>query len=314
LVGAHVCEKLARAGWTITVPTRRSTTARSVMYLPGLTVRECDVHDEATLQRLLQGHDAVVNLIAILHGSQQAFQRVHVELPRKLAAACVAADVKRLVHVSALGANPQAAQSLPSMYLRSKSEGEAVLMAACTSMALTVLRPSVIFGRGDKFLNLFAAMQQLAPFVPLACADAQFQPVWVEDVASAIVKALERAAPGVQAIEACGPDVFTLKQLVQLSAKLTGINHGQGRPVLPLPGWAGTLQARAMEMLPGNPLMSRDNLASMQVPNIASGAGVTGLESFGIQPAALPGVAADYLNDGSPWHALLGVRARTRRR
>lgn len=312
-VGSHVCEKLARAGWAITVASRRRNNARNVMHLPGLTVQECDVHDAAALAQHVQGHDAVVNLVAILHGTQAAFDKVHVQLPRNLATACTQAGVRQLVHISALGANAQQPQSLPSMYLRSKSEGEAVLLEQCQNMALTILRPSVIFGQGDKFLNLFAAMQRMAPFVPLAGAHARFQPVWVEDVAAAVVASLERVSAGTQTIEACGPDKFTLKQLVEISARLAGVNQGQGRPVIPLPDWAATLQARVMESLPGPPLMSRDNLASMQVANVAT-PGAPGLQALGIQPAALHGVARDYLTQGTPWHALLGVRGRSHRR
>ena len=216
----------------------------------------------------------------------------------------------RLVHISALGANAQNPAALPSLYLRSKSQGEAALLASCSQLALTILRPSVIFGAGDKFLNLFASLQKLFPFMPLAGADARFQPVWVEDVAAAVVQSLERIAPGVQTLEACGPEVFTLKQLVEISAKLAGVNRGRGRPVIGLPNWAGQLQARMMELKPGEPLMSRDNLASMQVPNVAT-PGMPGLEAIGIQPAALLPVARQYLSDGSPWHDLLGVRLRS---
>ena len=309
-VGAHVCEKLVRAGWTVTVATRRWANAQDVLHLPSLTVKVLDVHDEAALARAAIGHDAVVNLVAILHGTASAFNRVHVELPKKIAAACASAGVHQLVHISALGANPQKADTLPSMYLRSKSMGEAVLAASCSAMALTILRPSVIFGAGDKFLNLFASLQKVFPFMPLAGADARFQPVWVEDVATAVVKSLERSAPGVQILEACGPEVFTLKQLVELSARLSGANKGRGRPVIGLPHWAGELQARMMELMPGQPLMSRDNLASMQVANVAT-PGMPGLEALGMQPAALEGVARDYLSQGSPWHDLLGVRLRS---
>jgi NADH dehydrogenase len=168
----------------------------------------------------------------------------------------------------------------------------------------------VIFGQGDKFLNLFASLQKVAPFVPLAGADARFQPVWVEDVASAVVKSLERQSPGLLSLEACGPEVFTLRQLVELSAKLAGVNHGHGRPVIGLPHWAGALQARLMECKPGEPLMSRDNLASMQVPSMAT-PGKQGLEALGLQAAALVPVARDYLSQGAPWHDLLGVRLRS---
>ena len=309
-VGTHVCEKLVRAGWSVTVATRRYNNARDVLHLPSTTVQELDVHNAAALTRAAAGHSAVVNLVAILHGTQAAFDKVHVELPRKIAAACVSADVKQLVHISALGANAQAPESLPSMYLRSKSRGEAVLLASCSHMALTVLRPSVIFGQGDKFLNLFASLQKVFPFMPLAGAEARFQPVWVEDVASAVVKSLERESPGVVTLEACGPEVFTLKQLVELSARLSGVNHGRGRPVIGLPHWAGMLQARLLELKPGEPLMSRDNLASMQIANVAT-PGMPGLSSLGLQAAALQAVARDYLSEGSPWHDLLGVRLRS---
>ncbi len=306
-VGSHVCEKLVRAGWTVTVATRRRSNARNVMHLPSLTIQELDVHDEAALGRIAHGQDAVVNLVAILHGTQAAFDKVHVELPQKIANVCSRAEVGRLVHVSALGATTQNPGSLPSMYLRSKSMGEVVLLAGCSQLALTVLRPSVIFGQGDQFLNVFASLQKLFPFMPLAGAGARFQPVWVEDVATAVVKALERGGSGVQTLEACGPEVFTLKQLVELSANLAGINRGHGRPVFAIPRWAGDLQARMMELMPGAPLMSRDNLASMEVPNVAT-PGKPGLSALGIQAAALRPIAADYLTQGASWHALLGVR------
>jgi uncharacterized protein YbjT (DUF2867 family) len=309
-VGAHVCEKLIRAGWSVTVATRRRSNARAVMHLPALTVRELNVHDFAALSRAMPGHDAVVNLVAILHGTQAAFHKVHVELVQKVADACGGANVGRLVHVSALGVHAQQPDSLPSMYLRSKSMGEAVLLATCNQLALTILRPSVIFGQGDRFLNLFASLQKVAPFVPLAGADARFQPVWVEDVASAVVKSLERQRVGVQTVEACGPEVFTLKELVQLAARLAGVNQGRGRPVIGLPHWAGVLQALLLEIKPGAPLMSRDNLASMQLANVAT-PGMPGLATLGIQPAALQPIARDYLSQGSPWHDLMGVRLRS---
>ena len=306
-VGTHVCEKLVRAGWRVTVPTRRRNNARDVLHLPSLTVQELDVHDTAALARAAVGHDAVVNLVAILHGDQEAFNKVHVELPQKIAEACASAGVGKLVHISALGVNAQKPGSLPSMYLRSKSLGEAVLLASCRQLALTVIRPSVIFGQGDKFLNVFASLQRIFPFMPLAGAEARFQPVWVEDVASAVVKGLERSGVGVQTLEACGPEVFTLKQLVEISATLAGVNRGHGRPVIGIPRWAGELQARMMELMPGAPLMSRDNLASMQVANVAT-PGMPDLTALGIQAAALQPIAGDYLTQGAAWHALLGVR------
>ncbi|MEN9889341.1 MAG: hypothetical protein RL559_1378, partial [Pseudomonadota bacterium] len=254
-VGRHVCEHLVRAGHRVTVPTRHLSRASAIQALPGLTVLRANVHDDAALARLVAGHDAVVNLIAVLHGNAQRFEQVHVQLPQRIASAMRKAGVQRLVHVSALGADAQG----PSLYQRSKARGEAVLQAA--GLALTVVRPSVIFGTEDRFLNLFADLQKLAPFVPLAGSDTKFQPVWVSDVAEAIVQGLQDRLTIGQTYEACGPEVFTLGELVRLAGQWAGVNGGQGRPVIPLPRWVGWLQALAMEMLPGEPLMSRDNLA-----------------------------------------------------
>jgi NADH dehydrogenase len=310
-VGRHVCEHLARLGWAMTVPTRRAANASAVQHLPRLTVLEADVHDETTLRGLLAGHDAVVNLVAILHGNEAAFDRVHVELPEKLARACLTVGVKRMVHLSALGAGPAATETAPSRYLRSKSRGEAALQAAAAlGLQLTVLRPSVIFGADDRFLNLFAALQRMFPVLPLAGADTRFQPVWVEDVAQAVTRCLADPRTAGQTYELCGPVVQTLKELVQLAGRSAGIRHGRGRPVLPLPMALGRLQALLMELAPGEPLMSRDNLDSMKIDNVASGR-VPGLAALGIVPTGPAAVAPGYLGDGDP---LLRLRSRFQRR
>lgn len=317
-VGTHVCEKLVQRGWQLTVPTRRWGNAHSILHLPQVDVLEMDAHDEAALTREMAGHDAVVNLVAILHGNQAAFENTHVALPQKLARACIANGVKQLVHVSALGADAQHPESRPSMYLRSKGQGEAVLLQAAGTGAnaafdLTILRPSVIFGHEDKFLNVFAKLQKVFPVMPLAGANTRFQPVWVEDVATAVFRSLELArdptAPGhvPRMLELCGPDVYTLRQLVQLAARLSGVNEGRGRPVLGLPHWLGQLQAWLMELAPGAPLMSRDNLDSMRIDNIATGT-LPGLESLGITPAALLPIARDYLTQLQDDYGLQGIR------
>lgn len=319
-VGAHVCEKLVRQGYNVTLPTRRRSNARHLQHLQAMTVLEVDVHDEHALAGVLQGQDAVVNLIAILHGSAAAFDKVHVVLPQKLVRACQAQQVLSLVHISALGVSDTRPGAAPSEYLRSKGRGEEVLVRAAREMALelTILRPSVIFGAEDKFLNLFARLQKVFPVMPLAGAHARFQPVWVEDVALAVVRSLEQrvlptaAGPAVRVLEACGPDVWTLKELVQLSAQLSGINHGRGRPVIALPDWLGRLQARLMELAPGEPLMSRDNLDSMKVDNVATGQ-VPGLQALGITPAALAPIARDYLTQRGSEQGLLGLRKRGHR-
>ena len=303
-VGRQVCEQFARLGWQVTVPTRRAAHAASVQSLPGLTVIEASVHNESDLARLMPGHDAVVNLVAVLHGSEDRFEQVHVDLPGKIARAMKKAGVQRLVHVSALGADPQG----PSMYQRSKARGEAVLHSA--GLQLTVLRPSVIFGAEDKFLNLFADLQTVLPFMPLAGSGTRFAPVWVGDVARAIVACLQNPATIDQTCELCGPDVMTLGELVRRAGQWAGVNHGHGRPVFGLPMWMGWLQALAMEMAPGEPLMSRDNLASMKVDNIATGQW-PGLSALGISAASAAGVAPTYLGHRGPRSRLNGWRARS---
>jgi uncharacterized protein YbjT (DUF2867 family) len=291
-VGRALCERLVErnggGGGRVTVPTRRRRHGDRIATLPTVELLPADVHDEATLRRLLAGQDAVVNLVAILHGSAAAFQHVHVDLPRKLAAACGAAGVRRLVHVSALGVGPNS----PSNYLRSKTEGEAVLKSA--GLDLTLLRPSVIFGAEDKFLNVFAQLQQVAPVMPLGGSDARFQPVWVEDVASAIANCLDQPDSVGRTIECTGPTVYTLSELVRLAGRWSGAE----RPQIPLPGALARLQALVLEMLPGEPLMSRDNVASMSVPNVASEM-LPRLESLGITPTALEAVAPGYLGQTS---------------
>ena len=305
-VGAALCEKLQRLGAAVTVPTRHALRAQSVRHLPRVTVVEADVHDPQALRQLVAGHDAVVHLVAILQGDEAAFERAHVELPRRLAAACQAAGVRRLVHVSALGVSIDG----PSRYLRSKARGEAVLREA--GLDLTVLRPSVIFGAQDRFLNLFAALQQWLPVVPLAGAQARFQPVWVGDVAEAIVRCLlDRTTIG-QTYELAGPEVFTLGQLVQAAGRWAGVRGGAGRPVWPLPEALGRLQALVMEWAPGEPVMSRDNLDSMRVDNVATGQ-CPGLAQLGLAPAALAGIAPGYLGGQGPRSRLMALRQRAGR-
>lgn len=281
-VGRSVCEHLVeRSGGfgRIAVPSRRPARAKHIQLLPTVEVIEANIHNDTELARLVAGRDAVINLVAILHGSAAAFEQAHVVLPRRLAAACQAAGVRRLVHVSALGAESTA----PSNYLRSKAAGEAALQAA--GLDLTLLRPSVIFGEHDRFINTFASLQAVFPVMPLAGCDARFQPVWVEDVGAAIVKCLDDASTIGLTIECAGPTVYTLGELV----KLAGRWSGHARPLLPLPMAAGKLQAMMMELLPGEPLMSRDNVLSMQVPNVASGK-LPGLERLGIHATPIDGV------------------------
>jgi len=277
-LGSAIARRLASADFRLTLPTRRRERAKPLTMLPTASVVEADVHDEAVLARLMAGQDLVISLVGILKGN---FQRAHVELPGKIARAAAAAKVPRLIHISALAAAPDA----PSNYLRSKAAGEAALKAAYPDA--TIFQPSVIFGKGDAFLTVFAGLLALAPFVPLACPDARFQPVWIEDVASAVMASLDHPASRGQTYPLCGPREYTLRELVAYTGQLSG----HPRTILGLPLALSYLQALLMEFVPGGP-MTRDNVRSMQVPNVCP-AGCT--LPFGLAATPLEAVAPGYL-------------------
>jgi uncharacterized protein YbjT (DUF2867 family) len=285
-LGAYVARRLAARGQRVLVPTRRREQAKHLVLLPTVEVVEADVHDDAALVSLCVGQDAVVNLVGILRGGNgqpygDAFARAHVELPAQIARAARAARVSRLVHVSALKASADA----PSGYLRSKAVGEAALLVAFPEA--TIFRPSVIFGEGDSFLNMFARLLKLASIVPLTAPDARFQPVWVGNVADAIVEAVSRPEAAGKTWGLCGPQTYTLRQLVEYVGAITG----RRRPVIGLSPGLSWLQAFALEML-GGP-MTRDNLLSMKVPSVCDQGSVL---PFGLEPVALETVAPVYLH------------------
>lgn len=302
-LGRHVVQKLVAAGLRVRVPTRRRERAKSLIVLPTVDVLNADVHDAVTLSRLVQGMDAVINLVGILHESRPGdFARVHVELPRRIVDACRERGVERLVHVSAL----KAAHDAPSAYLRSKAGGEQqVRVGHASGIRTTILRPSVIFGREDHFLNLFARLARALPVVPLGSPQARFQPIHVEDVARAIVASLREPRSFDQAYDLCGPRTYTLQQLVEYVARL----QGRPRPILPLNESLSQLQAWVLEKLPGR-LLTRDNLLSMKVDNVCD---CPFPEVFGFSPAELDAVVPGYLRDSGPRARYQWFRYRARR-
>lgn len=266
-IGSRIAARLAADGRRVIVPTRRFGRAKHLSVLPTVQVVGADVFDERALDRLLPQVDAVINLVGVLHSRPghpwgPAFEHAHVALPRLLARLCARHRVARVLHMSALGAAPEG----PSMYSRSKAAGEKIMLDA-PGLQVTAFRPSVVFGPGDSFLNLFAKLQALAPVMPLGGADAKFQPVYVGDVARAFADALDDPGTIGQVYELVGPRIYTLRELVRLA----GIYSGHARTVIPLPAAAARLQALLLEWMPGGPLMSRDNLDSMKADNIASG-------------------------------------------
>lgn len=295
-VGRHVVARLVAAGWNVVVPTRYRERAKHLILLPTADVVEADIHDPLALEQLAAGADAAINLVGILNEARRGdFDRAHVELPRKLVAACRTVRVPRLLHMSALNAGGTA----PSRYLRSKGEAEALI--ADSDLAWTIFRPSVIFGREDSFLNLFARLERFLPVIALACADARFQPVYVGDVANAFVRAVDDDRTHRMRYPLCGPKVYTLRELVAYVGELTGYN----RPIVPLGPALSKLQARVLELLPGK-LMSRDNLASMELDSVCD---CDFPAVFGSNPTALEAVAPDYLTPGATRSRYSGLRA-----
>jgi NADH dehydrogenase len=286
-LGRHVCEALVRlhgGAANIVVPTRRLAHGHALLALPAVALEQADVHDDATLQRLVRGRAVVVNLVGVLHADAAGFQRVHADLPRRLAAACEVAGVRRLLHVSALGV----ADDAPSMYLRSKAAGEGAVRSG--RVPWTVLRPSVMFGDGDHFATLFAGLLRHLPLLPLAAAEARLQPVWVDDVAQAIARAATHPGAAGQVYECAGPVAMTLREAVEAVNRCSG---RQRRHVVALPAALAALQAALFEWAP-SPLLSRDNLATLKVPSVASGR-LPGLAALGITPTPLEAVLPSLL-------------------
>ena len=265
-VGRHLARVLVDAGVQVTIPTRRYEKNRDVTMLPSVTLVEADINDVGAIERLASGQDAVINLVGILHGDTPAipygkeFAAAHVELPKKIVAACKATGVSRLLHMSALNA----AKNAPSEYLRSKAAGEEVVVQS--GLLTTIFRPSVIFGARDSFINTFAGLLRKLPFLPLGCAEARFQPVSVDDVAQAFAQALDNPAMVGQAYDLCGPSVYTLKGLVEYTAEVLGIKPR----IIPLSENLAYFQAGLLSLLP-NKMMSADNIRSMAVDSVCSG-------------------------------------------
>ena len=287
-VGGWVARRLVERGMRVVVPTRNRAGCRWLSPWPDAEFVAADVHDPQALAPLMVGVDAVINLVGVLHDRDvrepygRGFAAAHVELPRRIATAMRQGGVRRLVHISAL----RAAADAPSAYLRSKAAGEAALAATGGDLDLTVFRPSVIFGANDIFLNVFAGLLRVFPVLPLAGAEARFQPVFVGDVAGAVVDSLDDARTFGQSYELGGPRVYTLRELVAYTASLIG----KRRWIVGVPEPLASLQASVLSLLP-NPPMTPDNLRSMRLENVTDGRH----DYPGWRPAALEAVAPGYL-------------------
>jgi len=283
-VGTELVIRLVRAGHWVRVPTRNLKRVEQLRVLDTVELRVANVHEARVLSQLFAGCDAVVNLIGILNPHRGAsFEMVHVELAAKVMAAARTAAVRRVLHMSALGADPQA----PSRYLRSRAAAEARLRAA--EPEVTIFRPSVIFGPRDSLTNRFAHLLRLtAGVLPLARARARFAPVCVYDVAEGFLRALGGSASAGQVYELCGPEVMTLEEIVRITARIARLPCR----IVPLPDTLARLQGLVMGLLPGKPF-TLDNFRSLTLDAVCR---EDGCRRLGIVPQPLLAVLPTYLD------------------
>ncbi|MGQ0655140.1 MAG: complex I NDUFA9 subunit family protein [Betaproteobacteria bacterium] len=309
-IGRHIIAELARRVMNVTVPTRRRERAKHLILLPTVEVVEADILQPGVLERYARGSEALINLVGVLHSRRGRpdergpnnygpdFARAHVEAAQAAVRACRAAGIRRLVHVSAIGAESRA----PSEYLRSKGIGEQAVRAA-GDLDVTVFRPSVVFGPEDQFLNRFALLVKLFPVIGIPRPNARFQPVYVGDVARAVVDCLDEPVTYGQHYELAGPREYTMRELFDYVCRVIR----RRRILFGLPDWVAETQARFLEMSPV-PIMSRDNLRSMEIPSTTKAP-----FPFGMQPQSLEAIAPTYLAPHGPRERLPELRWRARR-
>ncbi len=291
-VGTQAVRALARRGWRVRVAVRKPALAQDLRILGDVgqiqPVR-CDIDSPEDVATALKGASAAVNLVGILfETSGRGFDKVHVEGARNVAQACVAAGVDRLVQMSAIGADAQA----EGEYGRSKGEAEAAVRAIKPDTV--ILRPSIVFGNGDGFLNRFASMATMSPALPLiGGGETKFQPVWVGDVAEAVARSVTRTDAAGHTFELGGPEVWSFKRILEYILRETG----RERLLAPLPFFAaeaiGSL-AQITAMVGIAPVLTRDQVLMLKTDNVAS-AGSEGLSALGIEATGLEAIAPSYL-------------------
>jgi NADH dehydrogenase len=302
-VGRQLASALVQAGCAVRIPTRNRERHRGLLVLPGVELITADIHNEAALRRLLADCDTVINLVGILHDRHRdgrSFQHVHVALVEKLIAASLDTGVSRYLHMSALKAN---ADHGPSHYLRSKGSAErAIKTLAGGGIDYTIFQPSVIFGAGDSFTNLFARLLRAFPVLPLARPEARFAPVYVANVAHAFRAALgDPAAASSKTYQICGPDIMSLREIVAEVARVLGLH----RLIIGLPNGLARTQALMMDYLLRGRLFSTDSYKSLAVASVCT---ENGLAELGVRAASLRVVLPGYLKGAGNQRALSALR------
>ncbi len=291
-IGRYVVQRLAARGHVVRVVGRDMERAKDLMVTGSVgqvVTLYASFSNPATIARAVEGADMVVNLIGILAERRGGdFQRVQADGAETIAKAAAAAGVRRLVQLSAIGADPQS----DSDYARTKGLGEQAVRAAFPGAS--ILRPSIVFGAEDKFFNRFGAMAMYLPIMPVICGSTKFQPVYVGDVADAVRACLERDdAPG-RTYELGGPRLYTFRELLAYVLHETR----RRRPMIEIPQGLASLQAKIAEKVPGKPF-TQDQLKLLQRDNVA-GQGVPGLDGLGIVPTPIELVVPTYLDRYRP--------------
>jgi uncharacterized protein YbjT (DUF2867 family) len=292
-VGRALVRRLLADGHRVRVLSRNLAVHRERLIAPGVDLVQCNVRDPAALRAAFAGADAVVNLIGILNergDDGRGFRKVHIDLTQSMVAACKEAGVRRFLQMSALNASRG-----HSHYMHSRDEAETVVRAS--GLDWTIFQSSVIFAPGDGLFTRFGDLLRLAPVLPLARAGCRFQPVYLGDVVEALARALTDPATFGQTYELYGPDVYTLKELVRMTARQMGLR----RWVLPLPDALGRLQGFVFDFVPGKPFSS-DNYRSLQTDSVG---GIDGLHRLGITPTPVSAILPDILGDAADRQARL---------
>lgn len=320
-IGRHLVQRLAADGWTVRVAVRDPEAAAFLQPLGNIgqiVAVPCNLNHRTSVELAVQGADAVVNLVGILYERGKAtFQAIHVDGARAIAESAAKAGASRLVHISALGAD----KASDSAYARSKAEGEAAVRAAFP--AATILRPSVVFGPEDDFFNRFATMARTFNVLPVITGDGfklvrrgnayaldlygtggpKFQPVYVGDVAEAIMACLRSGTHAGQEYELGGPEVMSMKQVHELVMKTTD----RCALLAPLPVWAAGIQAQFLQFMP-KPMLTPDQVKLLKRDNVLTGK--PGFEALGITPTAPEVIVPTYLLRHKPvekqWRAPRG--------
>lgn len=286
-VGRALVSRLQQDGHAITVLSRNLNAHLLRLLPPGVKQVNANIYDPETLQHAIKDADAVINLVGILNekgDNGRGFQRAHVELTKTLIQACKNAGVNRLLQMSSLNAGRG-----ESYYLKSRGEAEQAVKQS--GLAWTIFEPSVIFGIGDGLFTRFGQLLKLAPVMPLARANAKFAPVYIGDVVQAFRQALvDRKTIG-EVYELYGAEIFTLKEIVQMSARQLGLKT----VIVPLPDILGRLQAMIFDFVPGKPFSS-DNFRSLLTDSVG---GVDGLYRLNIRPTRVQEILPDILGHGN---------------